>query len=215
MNTFTGPEWAELWNQMPSRQPYEADATKAQKNRLWKMGLDDPAFLNELGKDQASWLITAADNAQRKTGNAPRGCLKIIAIAAVVILIAGIYSDRENKRTRANAEKMLAELRTPQSAPAPPTGPSLVFTSVVTQHIPGGLLIRADNFLEALPKGYTLADINGDFFLVGYPGESSTADGARLTFRAAHGELFTFRSVLGANRTIRKIHYTAPYTSRR
>jgi hypothetical protein len=140
------------------------------------------------------------------------------ALTALVAFFLGIAFQHNYASTRlkekAAKDRFLAEMQAEPKAPQH-QGPPLVFTGIVSQHIKGGLLIRADNFLEALPKGYTLADINGDFFLVGYPGESNTADGARLTFRAAHGELFTFRSVLGANRTIRKIHYTAPYTSRR
>lgn len=88
---LTGPEWAELWHQMPEKGPYEAGATKPQKNRLWKMGLDDPAFLDGLGLEQASWLISAAETTARKNPNNSIGCFKLIlAFISVFALLCAI-----------------------------------------------------------------------------------------------------------------------------
>ncbi len=146
--------------------------------------------------------------------NTPSGCMKmIIAAIALALISPGIY-DIVKARQATPQPAATQQAPATQAAATVPTGPSLAFTAIVTQHIPGGLLIRADDFLEALPKGYTLSDINGDFFLVGYPAENNTADGARLAFKAAHAELFSFTSVLGAKRTVRKIIYTAPYETR-
>jgi hypothetical protein len=42
---------------IPEQQPYEGKATQKQKQRIWELGFDQKNVIDELGKQQASYLI--------------------------------------------------------------------------------------------------------------------------------------------------------------
>ena len=128
-----------------------------------------------------------------------------LAALMLVILYASVSPGHLSPATN-GAKRTPAPTPFIPATPAPviPSGPLLKFGGRITQHTPDGLLVHCDEFISALPKGYELSDIEGDFLLVGYPDENNSADGKRIRFTARHGELYRFISVLGAQRTVRK-----------
>ena len=137
--------------------------------------------------------------------------LLLVALAFVAGIITRDFSARENTRTRANAEKMLAETRDPQPARAAiPQGPPLHFIGKLSQHSGAGLLIECREWKPYLNKGQKPEAVTGSFFLVGHPSAKSLPDDAELEFYAQNSGMVEYTTVLGAKRTIRQIVYSGP-----
>lgn len=74
---------------IPEKQPYEGKATQKQKQKIWELGCSDEKIIDELGKQQASWLIDNLIEAQRKRGalNENFQQIKIWGITFVVSVV--------------------------------------------------------------------------------------------------------------------------------
>lgn len=71
---------------VPSRQPFEGNATQRQKHKIWEMGYRDEAVIASLGKAQASSIIDQLEKAA--TGHQARKSglfkLKLAGIGALI-----------------------------------------------------------------------------------------------------------------------------------
>ena len=82
---------------LPPRGPYEKPATDAQKNQLWKLGLQDRAVLDALGQDQADAVhgqiiaLQQAEVAKIKPYKWPR---RIFGWGALIAMIASMAAER-------------------------------------------------------------------------------------------------------------------------
>ena len=73
---------------VPDRQPYELNATKAQKNKIWKCGYKDQEFLDSLGRDQANLILEEISKAYAK--NIKRLNARNGLIFSFIVLIVGV-----------------------------------------------------------------------------------------------------------------------------
>jgi hypothetical protein len=73
---------------LPLRGVYEPAATLSQKNKLMKMGIQDPSSIRHIGRDQASYLIDQLLNTYREAYRRKRNRQTLIALAFVISLIA-------------------------------------------------------------------------------------------------------------------------------
>lgn len=127
--------------------------------------------------------------------------LLIVAAAIGLVIYARLEQNRSDNNIAAAAAKI------PKIATPKPDTPVLVFGGRVLQHTADGLLVQCDEFIRALPKGYQLNDIQGDFLLIGHPDADNLADNTRIRFAARHGGLYHFTTVLNAQRSVRAVFH--------
>lgn len=87
---------------IPDKEPFEGKATQRQKQRIWELGYQDEDMIKQLGKKQASAVISQITRAYQKEHgrrSAVRMFLYAASSALVVIGISlyNIYSESPNR----------------------------------------------------------------------------------------------------------------------
>lgn len=79
----------EIQFDVPPRQPYEPNATKHQKNRIWKLGYKNQEVMDNLGRDQAEFIIRKIHTEYERLNkvNSARRALILSAICLAIGVI--------------------------------------------------------------------------------------------------------------------------------
>lgn len=128
--------WKPFMDAIPKVGPYEPEATSAQLNRLWKMGLTDQSFLDGLGRTQASWLITNGMNSQLRNSSIIVLSLILIGGAILTLFWLATPNDAVVKPARAPAKPIPTPVSTPTPTPQPTPTPFSEWDAIVPSDVP-------------------------------------------------------------------------------
>ncbi len=87
----------EIELEIPEKNPYELNATKSQKNKLWNIGCKDQELLDSLGRDQAEKLINDIYEKHSKAEKLKQAkikvaaCLIAFALGIIGMIISAAY----------------------------------------------------------------------------------------------------------------------------
>ena len=83
---------------IPDKEPYEGKATMKQKKRIWDLGYKDQKIINDLGKQQASSIITQiletyGDVIEKDSKKQSAKKMMMWAVALLITSLAAIMVD--------------------------------------------------------------------------------------------------------------------------
>lgn len=173
-------KWSRLIAVVPAAGPYESAATDAQRDRLWRMGLSDQAFLDSVGKSQSSWLIDAGMGASKKSG----GMLGAV-ILVIIIVSVGASLIVPNVKSVSQASTSKVVVPTPAIAGAPMAAPTATPDPFV---VGAKAKLKADRVLT-LPHGIVRLNSGSQVTIKAVAGDTITVDSMGETLAIPRAEL--------------------------